>query len=711
LLVIKCNIFPVIFRKFIDKIGLSHSVDFSQIFQTNYAYQSKIADQQSKIFFASSSIPSLISRLSPQFGLRILESDYQNYFVNFPCKIDKGGISVWFYKISLASKTLFSGWDSTTGTIFSINVGNSVFLNLPNGNSIFDTNLPNSIISINSWNHILILWQVIGSSISSIFLLNNLQIGELSINSGVTTPILATSKIFLGASANNANNLISSTIFDGYIRRTDLISTDLNQQLSEIKPYLPLLGEQFITNNFNNTNTTTICTKKYNNCSFCDTFSLECFPNLLSNEIPENDDDLCVSHINNECIQCKENALRYDKYDNLLPKCECKIGYININGFCELCNSFCRTCILPNDNTKCTSCYGDNVLVPTDYSSYILSGKCETKCPDIKNLAVLNNICDHECPSQCYRCTENNDTKCTFCNPGYLLYEYNNSTNGECLKNCPIGTANPISGQKCLKCHEDCTSCFEPNNSSACFNCNPNKPFLNELANSTMGYCTQECLPNTNDTLFYTDLVHFKCYNASLQKCPIDTYQNDTNFTCQKCHDSCFGCAKPNDTNKCLGCINATEFLILENENSKGGYCGAVNLYENLYECNRTIRVCIKNIETKINKESAENITNNISWSLISAIWIFVVLAVFFAGSLQKLVAVFGIIQLQLLISVIQLEKNPVKLLIFYTKLGFISFEFIPNFINIFNVRLIQFSVTQNLKYHPSIFITFYELN
>lgn len=239
----------------------------------------------------------------------------------------------------------------------------------------------------------------------------------------------------------------------------------------------------------------------------------------------------CVYYEDNHCILC-ENYLCHDlKSDLCLPK---KIeSYLNnheLNKFCINCNE------TNSEGTACRICdegffVGENgVCINTDNCDEAYGGKC-IKCKD--------NYCLNEekgCLStdinNCLKC-ENKvkyNSKCTECNPGFVLNEHN----------------------ICLKCENGCKYCSDENNCLECFNgfylVQENDKVICKECNKACRKCLNEneCLSCNDNYYQETEAGEIKCI-----QCPEGCEDCFDKFNCIKCKND-YKLVNENGENYCI---------------------------------------------------------------------------------------------------------------------------------------------------------------
>ena len=168
---------------------------------------------------------------------------YDNYVVSIVGTVTSGGASIWFLKQSNTPKSLLSAWGgSTRGTEFRFVVSNVLGIEVLSTTYLSDTHT----ILLNQWHHCLIVWSVSATGITATFVIDGTATGYWSIG-GTITPNAATSKLVVGASLTTAQTVIPSTLYDGYIRRLELLDTSsYPTSLSDVQSFLPTIATLYI---------------------------------------------------------------------------------------------------------------------------------------------------------------------------------------------------------------------------------------------------------------------------------------------------------------------------------------------------------------------------------------------------------------------------------------------------------------------------------
>ena len=235
--------------------------------------------------------------------------------------------------------------------------------------------------------------------------------------------------------------------------------------------------------------------------------------------------DECIEESNNElnqkCTKCKDGFVL--EGENCLEHCS-EHFYVNQKK-CSECAPSCKSCLYNKDN--CTSCNG---------SAFLLDGNCkpcDTKCnkteeKSCKCLSCVegyfskNGVCD-KCPDNCLYC--NSDTYCNKCISGYFLDNNSNT---------------------CIKCHNNCETCFSS--------------YFNDQE--------QKCLTCKNPKYFFYES---NCIN----ECPQGLFGDTKNKKCIKCNEHCKACDEEEEQNNehCSSCEINSEYRYLIDASGFGKNC------------------------------------------------------------------------------------------------------------------------------------------
>ena len=271
-------------------------------------------------------------------------------------------------------------------------------------------------------------------------------------------------------------------------------------------------------------------------------------------------DHLCNACIGNFCIQCTKGS-----YADQAGTCRCMPNHVFLQDetICEPCHESCLDCTIPFEPSKCSTCKPPLVKFNPGNSNSN-EGQCLEICP-INYKRNPDGICTMQCHKLCKTCSEGViENKCISCIDGYYLV---GQKEGPCVRQCPFNTTSSSDGKKCLPCHPNCLTCLSPYDNTTCIKCNPATPIKTNTGPHTSGTCTKSC----HSTSFYLDTIELVCYPNG--KCPVTKYKNITKRECQPCDISCFGCTQSNNSTKCKGCSNQTNYLRILDKIATTGSC------------------------------------------------------------------------------------------------------------------------------------------
>jgi len=245
----------------------------------------------------------------------------------------------------------------------------------------------------------------------------------------------------------------------------------------------------------------------------------------------------------NVCLSCRDpNAVL-----QLDGTCECKTGYLEVNGVCESqCPELCDFC---DDDGNCIECIANAIYVGTNTCECEngferVQGQCSKECGiNCKKCSVKSG--------QCLECTQHASVVNGYCqcDEGFI-----DSGFGECIGFCP---------ELCLDCNYstfECSSCVK-NAYLSEGNCKCEPGFVNHN-----GYCIKECQSLCESC----DYEEGKC-----NVCKKNSFLNQKGFCeCKKgykdnglgtcildCGPLCKECQE--STQKCLAC-NDQSYLTQE---------------------------------------------------------------------------------------------------------------------------------------------------
>ena len=267
---------------------------------------------------------------------------------------------------------------------------------------------------------------------------------------------------------------------------------------------------------------------------------------------------------NTNCTLCHGDEL-LEVSSNNVGSCttDCSIGrYLDTAMYtCENCNETCRTCSGPS-SSECTSCN----------SGFLVSGECRTACDSgfTPVVTASESTCD-ACPSDCLVCVyvaTTETVQCSQCDSNFYL------VSGECESECPDTTYPSPFSYSCLDCGiVGCQKCFL--NSTflvQCTVCQGGYYLLQEegtcVTTCPSGFTLSgsTCQPNQACNGYEYD-------NNCLTSCPTDTYASSTTVnstttrSCVDCPTFCLSCSGPNTCHRC----EADTYLITRSVTSANG--------------------------------------------------------------------------------------------------------------------------------------------
>lgn len=604
---------------------LKMSIDFADFLPQNYAIQRFSSGWVYPLIGTSQVKPSNVFAFSKIHGLIVNSGgSYASYATRIVCPINAVGMSIWFYRKSgptdPALFTAYSGLSLPTGNGFYLHLGNGITaphitIGGTGGGSVDFA--PTGSFQTNLWTHLFIFWGAEGTDLKVKVAINGSPYAVVSVTP--FTPGTPSGILLGGKTNNNGLNFDPADTFSGYIRRVEILDITTNVLSSTA-----IDSSTFFTKYITYFSQSPACSPYLSlTCSYCDKFTGLCFSPFTLNRRPDNSadcpseceskyfascdnsgvcdactkDPLCMACDNTgKCIHCRKDTF----WNEALQKCLCRSGtyLVESTNTCETCHSLCRTCSSPSDSTKCTSC---------DYGYYFLknsptTGSCVKTCPSTMT-PDENQVCTLQCHERCRTCSQgNNATKCTSCREGYYLL---GNYEGTCEVSCPNNTAYNATTHQCETCHESCKTCILPQNPNSCIQCNGTLVKTN-IGDTSIGTCTPSCSINNNT---YTDETLLLCYPDG--KCPITTYKDVEKRQCLKCHESCFGCAQPNNSVMCKGCISQILFLNLAGPSTDYGEC--------VRECPANTdpdpirHICLRQIVSPAQKKSVSTITDTVN--------------------------------------------------------------------------------------------------
>ena len=196
-------------------------------------------------------------------------------------------------------------------------------------------------------------------------------------------------------------------------------------------------------------------------------------------------------------------------------------GIYNLSLTLILCDSSCKTCLLPNNADACMSCnsgfYLQNIVGPS---------KCQPTCPAHTFSDSLLNICGI-CDSSCSGCSNYGTNFCTSCYSGSFL-----NIDHTCVTICSEGYYPDSITNQCLPCDQSCSFCV------------------------TSG--ASQCLSCKTNFYFQSTIIPTFCISS----CPLHSYLNTTNNTCLPCYLTCLTCSGPSAM-ECIICLPYPSYLFL----------------------------------------------------------------------------------------------------------------------------------------------------
>ncbi|KAL4503914.1 hypothetical protein ABPG72_022544 [Tetrahymena utriculariae] len=294
------------------------------------------------------------------------------------------------------------------------------------------------------------------------------------------------------------------------------------------------------------------CSKCAQPCNTCESKSQKCL-SCITNYTLDLSQNICNPICDSSCKSC------------IVPKdptkCqECNKGFYLASGSCLQCSSPCKECI--DSDSKCISCLPNysfdnlkNTCTPVCDSSCKSCSQPQdsTKCTSCQDGSFLLNGKCSLCKLPCSTC-ENKEDQCLSCQTNYLFDHTNKTCQADCDSSCKTCSfpkdSNQclsckdgyfLSGKQCLPCDSPCKTCNT--SSSTCFSCISDTDYQYKLAtNKCEPICDSSCLTCSEPK------NPFKCTS-----CNDGTYFNSNQ--CQKCQAPCLTCN--NVSNQCLSCIDS----------------------------------------------------------------------------------------------------------------------------------------------------------
>ncbi|KAL7721076.1 CXXC-rich protein [Entamoeba marina] len=278
-------------------------------------------------------------------------------------------------------------------------------------------------------------------------------------------------------------------------------------------------------------------------CSETTSYCEECFESYYLN--------------NGKCVQPVNHCSSYVEGK---PVCsECQEGYYLLWSECEpiLISNCLRVSI--NDNTNCTSCYGN--MVPSESGRECIYSSTISNCIKYSNVneciechtgyfLTSNGLCQ-ECDNLCSICDSN---ECTECEVGYYL---------DLNKNCT----------KCS--YDQMNNCEEETSLHACRTCNSDCIFDDEMETCDDGYCLvyqensdfceiceEGFVLSTTGKICIESEDGCKVYSGE----DSETDKDSTQSSCSE-YTSCL---EFNDADDCVKCIPTSYGLLFEHVGEDG---------------------------------------------------------------------------------------------------------------------------------------------
>ena len=240
--------------------------------------------------------------------------------------------------------------------------------------------------------------------------------------------------------------------------------------------------------------------------------------------------EICFINYNGKCVKrCPDNKIFVlNNIDGNHCESTCNKYIIRPNDVCiDYCNNTIYSSINDGNKKICGFCKDINPKKPYKIinkegcleeppdntyvfnKEYFLLDYCSENCKKCSNSEtcdecedgynIINGKCG-KCYDNCETCNAFNGNEdiqhCTKCKKN--LYFFNETGEGNCLDNCPIGTYNDI--DICSKCHENCKTCTEGpiDKNENCESCEDDKYLID--AENFGSNCVDECPNGTNIT-------------------------------------------------------------------------------------------------------------------------------------------------------------------------------------------------------------------
>jgi len=282
----------------------------------------------------------------------------------------------------------------------------------------------------------------------------------------------------------------------------------------------------------------------------------------------------------NFCTSCNTGTLINGVCSNFTTPVTCPPGTAaDVNGVCMPCHYTCRTCLVPGNPNRCTSCTQGKRLVGGMCVPYTVKYKKFKKipisCPAL--MATINGVCKCvkgyignslsptasdtyclPCDASCLTCyAASNPNACTSCRFGFI------NINGACV---PAGTP-PTPPIPPLTCSPVCVNCTTANNPFECVGC----ALGGAVQRNGICTCPDGTFNFTNVCIGPCDFPCSSCFiaNSSICTacppglaalggsclCPNGTAL-DVTGNCGPCDISCLTCADPLNPFACVTCTD-----------------------------------------------------------------------------------------------------------------------------------------------------------
>ncbi|CAD8093460.1 unnamed protein product [Paramecium primaurelia] len=298
----------------------------------------------------------------------------------------------------------------------------------------------------------------------------------------------------------------------------------------------------------------TSCLKCTNNCNTCET-ATKCFT-CVSNSFYLTTSNTCLTCSNmdaacltcsalNRCLTCKDGFFIYNLTQNGVTTSTCQACSVKCSS-CSQSLSQCSRCAGNRQGTpQCTTCpYGffDSGLLNCE--------QCNTKfCITCSGSAKNCSICANQriqpptcfcrpgtytsgddciqCMANCSSCTTSN--QCTLCNTGfYYKQNWDGLGNNICTNTCGESFFQDVNNQQCIRCPiSNCKVCISTTD-TGCISCLPS--IAQTVSDSMNNVCTST-----------TCSLYLQQQRQCLIQC-LPGYYKNIDFTCSICDNACKQC-------------------------------------------------------------------------------------------------------------------------------------------------------------------------